>query len=218
MEFVTYKKFYEKERAEALMELLSKSSIEHQLVSDRESLDSLYGHDHLNRFYFIKLRAEDFSQADQLLLSINERELESVGKDHYLYEFTDEELFEILAKPDEWNEFDYLLSRKILRERGRDISDHTIDLLKKQRIKDLAKPDENHRHWMYAGYVFAFLGGLIGIFIGWHLNTFKKTLPNGERVYAYNEDDRKHGMRILIIGTIMFVLVLISNISRQMLE
>jgi hypothetical protein len=36
--------------------------------------------------------------------------------------------------------------------------------------------------------------------------THKKVLPNGDEVYAYSESDRKHGLRITIIGGIFFLL------------
>jgi hypothetical protein len=124
-------------------------------------------------------------------------------------------LFDILSKPDEWNEFDYQLSGLILRERGKEISSDTIDLLRKQRINELSKPDEGHRNWMYAGYIFALLGGLLGVFIGWHLSTFKKTLPNGQRVNGYNAQDRRHGRRIFIIGIIMFFISVMITIARE---
>ncbi|WP_431243320.1 hypothetical protein ACQ9BO_01130 [Flavobacterium sp. P21] len=63
-----------------------------------------------------------------------------------------------------------------------------------------------------AGYLFSLLGGGIGMVIGYSLWTSKKTLPNGERVYSYNEADRKHGKTIFILGTIIFPLVLLIKI------
>jgi hypothetical protein len=204
MEFVTYKKYNEQERVESLTKILKEQGIDFEIAEDRDSLDTLYGANHLTKYYYVKIKQGDFAKADSRLLALSEKELETVDKTHYLYDFTDQELFEILSKPDEWNEFDYQLSKKILKERGKEINHETIELLKEQRISDLSKPDEGHRSWMYAGYVFAFLGGLLGIFIGWHLSTFKKTLPNGQRVYGYTKDDRRHGNRILIIGLIMF--------------
>jgi hypothetical protein len=39
--------------------------------------------------------------------------------------------------------------------------------------------------------------------------TFKKTLPNGSRIYAYSDNDRKQGNRILIIGGIFLVIWLL---------
>jgi len=34
----------------------------------------------------------------------------------------------------------------------------------------------------------------------------KKTIYNGDRVYAYSEKDRKHGVRILILSALCFLL------------
>lgn len=214
MELRTYKKFNELAQVEHLTDILKANQIDYELAEDRDSLDTLYGANHLVKHFYVKINKEDFTKVDSILLRLSESELGSVDKDHYLFEFTDEELFEILSKPDEWNEMDYLLSKKILRDRGKEVNDHTIELLKKQRISELARPDEGHRSWMYAGYIFALLGGLLGVFIGWHLSTFKKTLPNGQRVYGYSKTDREHGNRILIIGLIMFLIWLTIQLGR----
>lgn len=85
--------------------------------------------------------------------------------------FSNEELFEILEKSDEWSKFDYVLAQKLLKERGQDINENMLESLKRQRIRELAKPEENQKGWINAGYIFAVLGGLLGILFGWHLNT-----------------------------------------------
>jgi hypothetical protein len=208
MGLLVYKKFYEQDRANGLTEILADNGIDFELTEDRESLDSLYGDKQFSKQYFVKINGDDFKKVDSILLKLSEKELETVDKDHYLYSFTDEELFEIVSKPDEWNEFDFQLSKKILHERGKEINQDTIDLLKKQRLNDLAKPEEGQRNWIYAGYLFALLGGLLGVFIGWHLSTYRKTLPNGQQVYGYKQADRVHGRRIWIIGIIMFIITL----------
>lgn len=213
MDLITYKKFNEPDQVEYLIAILKDYEIDFEVTEDRDSLDTLYGGNHLTKHFYVKIKKEDFAKADSIILSLTEKELTSVDNDHYLFDFSDEELFDILSKPDEWNEADYILAKKILRDRGREISDDIIKLLKTQRISELAKPDEGHRSWMYAGYIFAILGGLLGIFIGWHLSTFKKTLPNGQRVYGYTKKDRVHGNRILIIGLIMFFISLMIQIS-----
>ena len=212
MEFSIYKKFYEKERADSLSKILADNGIASEMTEDGENLDSLYGDKQFSRQFFVKIKQSDFEQANAILLKLNESELETVDKDHYLFGFADEELFEILSKPDEWNEFDFLLAKKILKERGKEINTETVDLLKKQRIKELATPEGSQRNWIYAGYVLALFGGLLGIFIGWHLSSFKKTLPNGQRVYAYTEQDRRGGTRLLIVSTVMFLLWLIARL------
>jgi hypothetical protein len=212
MEFLTYKRFSEQNRVEAITQILKENGIAVETTEDSASLDSLYGDKQFSRQFYIKIGENDFLKADAILAKVSEQELDTVDKDHYLYSFTDEELFDILSKPDEWNELDYQLSKKILKERGKEINNDIIELLRNQRVKELAKPEESQRVWIYAGYLFALLGGFLGIFVGWHLSSHKKTLPNGQRVFAYSLSDRKDGNRILIIGIVMFIITTIIRI------
>jgi hypothetical protein len=218
MEFLTYKKFYDQVDVDSVTSILNENGIEFQITQDRESLDSLYGDKQFSRQYFVKIKGSDFQKADSILLDISEKEISQVDKDHYLYSFTDDELIDILRRPDEWNEFDYRLSVKLLSDRGKEIDQKTIESFRQERIKDLSKQDDGDKLWTFLGYVFAVLGGLLGIFIGWHLMTFKKTIPNGQRIYAYTLTARGHGRRILIIGTIMFIVSIILRIATMELD
>jgi hypothetical protein len=215
MEFLTYKKFYEKDNVDALAKILNDNAIEYELAEDRESLDSLYGDKQFSRQYFIKIKQADFAKADSIISRMTESGLDTVDKDHYLFGFNDEELFEILGKPDEWSELDYHLAKKILKERGKEINSETLSILKRQRIKELAKPEERQSRWILAGYLFAFLGGVFGFFIGLHLSTFKKTLPDGQRVYGHTQEDRRSGTRIMIISIAMSIIWLVIKIMNQ---
>lgn len=142
--------------------------------------------------------------ADELLKSMN--------KDHYLFEFPNEELYEILTKPDEWNSFDYKLAQLILKDRDQDINEDFFHSLKKKRIAELSKPDKGQDFWIISGYIFSLLGGFLGILIGWFLWTMKKTLPNGEKVYIYSDPDRRHGRRIFTIGIVVAPVALLLKI------
>jgi len=102
-----------------------------------------------------------------------------------------------------------------LKERGKEISPEMIEQIKKERIIELSKPEESQTSWIISGYVFALLGGLLGIFIGWYLSTHKKTLPNGNRIYVYSAIDRKHGSRILIVGVIFLTFWLIMKLLKS---
>lgn len=119
--------------------------------------------------------------------------LDKIDKKYYLFSFTNDELYEILIKSDEWNPFDYKLAQKLLINRGEKVDAEMLDSLKKERLKVLAKPEQNQNSWIVAGYLFSFLGGGVGIIIGYSLWSSKKTLPNGERIYSYKSVDRKHG-------------------------
>ncbi len=74
--------------------------------------------------------------------------------------------------------------------------------------------DDRTKKLITAGYVFAILGGLIGVFIGQYLAGHRKTLPNGEVVFSHTDDVRKQGRYILTLGTIVFVVFAILKLGR----
>jgi hypothetical protein len=212
IEFITYKKFNEQESLESLTKLLDENSITYELAEDRDSLDSLYGHKHFNRVFYVKIKKEDFPKADDAVIEYAKHELNTVDGDYYLFKFSGNELFDILSKPDEWSEFDYQLARKILQERGEDIDDKVLADLKSKRISEIAKPLSASSTIIYAGYIMSLLGGIIGVFIGISLATTKKTLPDGHVVYVYSENDRRHGMWISVIGMAILIFVIVLKI------
>ena len=163
-------------------------------------------------WHLVKLPGEDFDRAETALLEMARGEEEDVPADHYLQSFTDRELMEVLVRPDEWSADDAVWAQQLLRQRGKPVSSEAIELLRKARVDDLRAEEPAQTPWLFLGYVLALLGGLLGIIIGWYINTSKKTLPNGERVSVYGPQDRKHGARIFILGLVMLVLWLAVRI------
>ncbi len=206
-EYTLFKKYSNPKQANEVNELLIKNGIITRLGDDVSSIDSVIigGNDMLNHIE-ISIKQSDFEKAHGIIKKYYQVNLDEVDKDYYLLKFSDEELFNVLLKPDEWGNIDQTLAKQILENRGNSIDDKLLTSLKKQRMTDLAKPDENQKIWIILGYVLAFLGGVLGIIIGYSLMSSKKTVPNGKRVYSYNENDRKHGKIIFIIGIIMIVL------------
>lgn len=202
-ELLTFQKFTSKEDAAELETILKENKIVYELEDHSARVDSNILGQASTKEFRIKIKSNDFEKADQLLQNIFLKEIEQVDPNHYLFGFSDDELFEIITQKDDWSQYDFLLAQKILKERGKEINPEIIQLLKKNRINQLSKPEESQKTWVFAGYFFASLGGLLGIFIGWHLLTHKKTLPNGDRVYAHTKSDREHGNKIAIIGIIM---------------
>lgn len=199
----SFRKISDKNLAVQLVDFLKENNINSSLTELTTSLDSTFGDSELNKLWEIKLNYPDFEQANNLLEQQAEESLNNVEEDHYLFEFTDEKLYDILSKPDEWNEFDFKLAQKILKERGNDISQDQIESYKSDRIEELSESEVNHPGWIIAGYIFAALGGLWGVAIGWHLWKGKKTLPNGERILRYSSTDRNEGKTIFILGIIV---------------
>lgn len=199
-EFVTFQRFSEKLNAEQLIALLDKHQIETVLEDNTSSLDSSFGGSGLGSDYAVKLRQADFEKANHILIEDSIADLDSIDKDYYLISFTDDELRDVLAHRDEWSTFDFLLAQKLLKERGSEVNQETLDQLKQQRIAELSRPEPRQTGAIVSGYVLALLGGLVAIVIGGYLFTHKKTFPNGERVLVYSESDRAHGKRIFYLG------------------
>ncbi len=200
--YFTFQKFSDKAAALELTDILKSHNINSVLEDASPSFDPSFSNNELIKEYRVKLLQKDFEQARQLLLQLSSRELEHIDQNHYLYDFSDEELMDLISKQDEWSALDFLLAQKILKERGHEMPPEIIETIRRERLKELAAPEKNQTGWIIAGYFFALLGGLLGVFIGWYLHYQKKTLPNGSSVYAYSSADRRHGFNILILGIV----------------
>lgn len=213
-DFVTFKRFNDKAAALALAETFRENGIVCGLEDVSENFDVSFANNEINKDFRIKLKPADFERADNLLLQLAEKDLENIDSGYYIFDFSDEELKEIIEKQDEWSSLDFLLAKKILKERGIEVNVGQIQMLKEKRLEALAEPEESPKVLIVAGYILAVVGGLIAIIIGAYLRTHKKTLPNGERVFGYAASDRAHGERILIIG----ILALILSFAYQFLK
>lgn len=210
-----FKKFLTLEQANEVKELLKENGIESLLADNVPPVDVTFSGSTLQNEFEIRIKQSDFKKAEKILEKDAENLIDQIDKDYYLFEFTDEELYEILLKPDQWNALDYTLAKKILKQRGKPIDKELLNSLKNERLKDLAKPEENQNPWIIAGYIFSLLGGFLGLIIGYFLWTSKKTLPNGQKVYSYSANDRKHGKYIFYIGLIITPIALLLKVISQ---
>lgn len=200
--FLPYQSFASEAVAQPLLLLLEHHQIPVETGWAKPDFDVSMANNATDTRFVIRLQAASFEQARQLEESENDLLVVQAAPDHYLYGFTDDELFEILVKPDEWNSYDVSLARHILRLRGREVSPDTVQLLRRHRLAEMAKPEPSQKAWIVAGYFFAVLGGILGIIIGWHLHFHKKTLSDGTQVRAFSPRDRIHGFRILLLGVL----------------
>ena len=202
--FITLHKFNSFENAQELISTLKKNGIKVQIEDTSPPVDITFSGSTLQNEVRIKVRQIDFVRANQILEKQAEQLIEKFPNDYYLYEFTDNELVEIIEKSDEWSKEDFMLSQKILKDRGQEISKEKIEEIKQKRIEDLKKPEKGHIGYLILGFLSAILGGLLGIFIGWFHWRFKKTVPTGQQVYAYEKNTRIQGQIIFIIGIVSF--------------
>ena len=200
--FITFHKFNLLKDAQELISTLKKNDIKVQIEDTSPPVDITFSGNTLQNEIRIKVKQSDVGIANQILEKQAEQLVDKFPNDYYLYDFTDNELIEIIEKSDEWSKEDYMLSQKILKDRGHEISKEKIEEIKQKRIEDLRKPEKGHVGWLIFGLISAILGGLLGIFIGWFHWDFKKTDPTGQQFYAYDQQTRKTGQIIFWIGLV----------------
>lgn len=210
-----FRKFPSLELARELETVLQTHGIESILGDNVSSVDATISGGTLQNQIEIRIKPSDFEKAEAILEKNVEDLINEIDKDYYLFQFTDEELYEVLLKSDEWSPFDYKLAQKILTERGKSIDKDLLASLKNERLKLLAQPEGNQKPWIIAGYLFSILGGFLGLIIGYFLWTSKKTLPNGQKVYSYSAKDRRQGKYIFYIGLIVIPSALLIRISME---
>ncbi|SDI28966.1 hypothetical protein SAMN05421846_10626 [Chryseobacterium taeanense] len=203
-ELSVHRKFIYKDDALELARILEENYFVYELTDNSSKLDASFGGDINTKQYELKIRKDDFIEVEKIEEDLVKNDLENVEKSYHLFDYSDEELIEIVTKKDEWNKFDYLLAQKILKERGKEINPELLYVINKQRIESLSVQEESPVWLIIIGYVSAFFAGFLGIFIGGYLMYYKKALPNGDRIYGFNRNDRSHGQNILIISAIAF--------------
>jgi hypothetical protein len=212
MNFITYRVFHDEDTATEFTTFLEVNQIPFQVSINKPDLENTYAPRLYDQDIYVKVDQKDFERLNRLLEAEAKTQADLMNTDYYLFQFTDDELFEIIIKPDEWNVFDYTLSQRILKERGKEIGADTIELLRKQRLKEQARTEDVNGAWIFLGYVAAVLGGLLGLVIGYLLITQTRTLSNGEKVPVYSVKDRKHGLYILSMGICAFLFILVFKI------
>ncbi|MBE7177163.1 MAG: hypothetical protein INR69_12200 [Mucilaginibacter polytrichastri] len=211
----TYQKFTDRSEAIALIELFNAAGIYCELEDDAPAFDPAFAGRNPSATYSVKIPPGDFARAEQVQAAVSEDSVAHADAGHYLFRFSDEELRELIRRKDEWSHFDYTLALKILADRGIAIDETALSGMRATRIQELARPEPRKWGWIVTGYATAFLGGGFALLIGWHLSSFKRTLPDGSSVYNFSEPDRRQGRIIFSLGLVFMaffiVLKIVSN-------
>ena len=197
VEYSVYQKFTDLDIANDVADELRSNGIE---VIVQESNKSSVGNFAATSIDFdaaINLKPRDFDQADKVLEIYYSKLIENVEEDYYLFDFTREELFEIVSKPYDWGHFDVLMAKNLLNDKGEKIDSEIIKQNKRTQVSAAAEIESVSRAKIILGYVFSFLFPLIGFVIGYSIVSNKKMLPNGYQFALHSSRDINHGKQIL---------------------
>lgn len=205
-QMLTFRRFSTAAEAADVLALLQQHHIPAEYDEEVILLDKSLVGQNFDPLFLIKIPAEYFTSADRVIRDNIKVVTGEVDPDYYLLSFSKEELMEVVIKKDDWGEYDYVLALQLLEEKGVTFTTAQLDNFNNARKHELAKPEDGAAIWIVIGYLSALLAGLLGIFIGAFFFATKKTLPDGNRVFAYTEQTRKHGRNILITGISFFII------------
>ncbi len=199
------------EDANKICEILDANQIAYNLTDSQPPL--LLTMDTSKFQWWLMVQEDDLENAMGLIETIGQdNETAEEKETYYLFDFTTDELVQVIENYDEWSDEDYRLSIKILAERGIDYSEEKLEKIKHQRIIALSQPEKGNSGWLTFGWIMAVLGGIFGLIIGWHHKTFMKPLPDGTKVPYYDENTRNTGNKIFIFGFVMTFITIVGII------
>lgn len=233
--------------AEAVAQLLEENKIEYNVIDDANSSGDPLGLDFQNRgasTVILQVQVKDIDAA-RLLLETSMKAGEDpavVEGGEYLESFNDEELLEILKKPDEWNQVDFALALKLLKDRGKEYSEEDLKRFYEERLETLKKPLAvkgasfalasvgalfaifcgvmNFARIADAKYLyvlmFAFLVACLSFISGWNWTFRRKRLPSGEKIFVYEEGLRRRSRFVLAFSIVALLLIVADVVVRTM--
>jgi len=196
---------------------------------ERGLLDAvIIGKDFHNKFK-VRIPAADFERAQKILIDETQVDINIVAKNYMLLSFTNDELLDVVAKPDEWGEYNYNLAKALLQQRGVTVNEQQEQALKQKYVAQISEQRSLDGGWMILGYVFPLLAmiacilnnrvivgfifsfyalpGILGIILGLVVTTTKKTLPDGAQILSFNKRTRAHGYAMIILGVVAILFV-----------
>jgi len=234
--YLTFQEFINAEDAEEMAVKLRQQGIPVIIEKNPDLLgQELIGRQY-NSFVALKIPGEKFVEAQQALITNTSVDIDSVDKNYMLFSLSNEELMDVIAKPDEWGAYNYNLAHLILNQRSVSIDEQHVGTLQKEHIDVLSQQRTVDITWLFLGYFFSGIGiiaglvdpsllllvygismlpGILGIIMGAVVLLTKKTLPDGRSIMSYNAKTRRHGTIMVVIGILSILFAIAIGIAHK---
>ena len=98
------------------------------------------------------------------------------------------------------------MAQTLLDKRGKHVSDEVVEAYRNKRLEEVRQPKFGGYGTIIIGYIFAILGGVIGIFLAASL-LGKKRIFNGEKVNIYDKATRTNAIIYLTISILVIIVI-----------
>lgn len=223
---VFYRGFHNQEEAIFIKELMEQEDIVHSFESSGTVIDSVIIGNGLVPNIVLKVRQSDVKRLNNAIAKQYQDLDYSEVDDHYLTQFTSEELEEILENQDEWTVEDVETSKLILRHRGITVDEAAINALRKEKFNEIRAGKKGNELWMFfyaCSIVFGSFISLIlpvgGLGMSYYYAYGKDNDPDGAQYYNFDAPTRSigkfmfYGGIVILIVEILFMFYFVGGIS-----
>lgn len=226
-QFAVYDQFHSQKDAKSLIALLKSNNIPHEVEVPRQLVDTVLGGEAHAPKVFVKVYPHDFQRVNHLVESdmlrlIHDGKIDL--KKHFLYDYTDDELIDVLSKPDEWNFDTTIIAKHLLQSRGIELDAQKIKGLQEKRLNEIRKPRQGNKGWLVAlsmlsvfGCLFLlwwFVGYLANLAICFGMSYYfwmdVTTDPNGGKFYTFDRQTRNWGKALFMLTIVSNVIFLVA--------
>jgi hypothetical protein len=118
----------------------------------------------------------------------------------FFAEFTNEELQEVLVKPEEWGVDQVVLARQTLLDRGEEIDAPKLKADRKAHLNEVRKPKKVNPIVFVVVVISMIPGGFLGLIVAFWLALATNKDPDGKRYFAYTQNSRRIAAIIAGLG------------------
>lgn len=190
--FIEIRRYPYPEIAQQISEIFESNGIEYVIEDTKPSVDITFVQGNIIE-YILKVKENQFEQAQELLDHSAVEESATPEDEHYMNSFTEQELLEALAKPEDWDSSDLAYAKELLERKGVKTDPEVLKNIRSTLQAEIATSVAAKKSLIIVGYLFSLVGGFIGVFIATHLLYKFVTDSDGNAQYYYNNASRRHG-------------------------
>ena len=214
-EFEYFREFLNLEEANDMAQLLEKNNILYSLEKPQILIDKAIVGTSILPKIVINILPRDFARVRRILAEIIESQ--AIPEEHYLMEFEDLELFDVLKNPDNWTIEDVTRAKKILVDRGFEVTAEQVKELQEQRYELLKAGKKGKLSWIIFYAICVVLGVLFlhpvfmiaGVGMGLYYWKDQSLDPKGQSYFTFEKKTRVLGQFIFYIGIVLMVVLFI---------
>lgn len=204
------------EEAETIVAQLAQHHIAYEIESPPELLDRNFIGEQPMPDHFIKIRPADFTKANEVVEALYKSMASDVDEEYYLFQFSTEQLQEVVHKRSEWGDLNYYLALQILKTKDLTNTNEQFSVDIETNFLNIVQPVPVSFWILAAGYfcllIPPFLYGYPAVgslFIGWFIVGANKTLSNGTTHHTYDKKSRLHGKVIITLSILIIAYLLL---------